>query len=198
MEEKKKNLNTVKALIFSLLTSLGGAVVFGIVYGIGYYVFIIPILEVILAIYVYHKFAKYNWANIIISIIWCIGFVLLFNVLSIIVCETIFIATEYGLPFFTSLSMFFEMIGYSKDVADAFWETVFQASAITLFGAVIAGVYYGFNFVRNKNYEKNRPSETKNVQTSSTDEIITSVEKVENKTETKDESTKSNEDENKN
>lgn len=59
MKEQKKSLPL--ALLFSFLVCLLGAIVWGLVYSIGFFVAIISAVTVMCAIMVYQKFYKVNW-----------------------------------------------------------------------------------------------------------------------------------------
>lgn len=105
MEQNTKKSNIVLALLLSLLTALGGGIVFGIIYGIGYYIYILAAAEIYLACSVYLKYvSKPTWWHVVISIVWSIVWTFIFNLLAIVVCESIAIANEFGVSFADSFN----------------------------------------------------------------------------------------------
>lgn len=90
MKEQKKSLPL--ALLFSFLVCLLGAIVWGLVYSIGFFVAIISAVTVMCAIMVYQKFYKVNW----LTYLWVIIWVVLLNEISMLITLTIMLMNEVG------------------------------------------------------------------------------------------------------
>ncbi|MBE5741604.1 MAG: hypothetical protein E7351_03675 [Clostridiales bacterium] len=133
-----KSPNVAKSLIFSLLVCLVGAALFGVVYNFGYYAYIIPILQVMLAMTVYINHAKLSNKNITISAIWCIVWSIALNIISIIVAETIYIVNEFTTDFGTALMTLYDLYLNFADIRNAIHSTIITVSAITLIFGIIA------------------------------------------------------------
>ena len=152
--EKTKKTNIFLALLLSFLTSLLGAVVFGVVYALGYYIYLLAILEIVISCKVFLKFcSKKNFTSIFFALIWTILLVFIFNVASILVCETFFLMKDY--PNESFINVFKLLLESWKDVEKVrtFINTrVIEVAAMI----VVGGIVYGLaSLIHNK---KNRKS----------------------------------------
>ena len=96
MKQKMKKTNIFLALFLSLLTAILGAGVFGLIYGLGYYIYILSAVQIYFTCVVFLKFIQnIRWWKVLIAIIWSTIISFALSVLAICVCEAIFIANEF-------------------------------------------------------------------------------------------------------
>lgn len=132
--------NIFIAILLCALTCLGGSILFGIIYGIGYYVFIIPVLEVFLGAIVYQKLTRKSAINITVAILLSTALVVAFNIIAIVICEISFVAQNFSMSFSKATDTFFYYVKHDAEVNSAFNSTITSASLFTLVGAVAASI----------------------------------------------------------
>ena len=155
MESKKNNI--FLALLLSLLTALAGGVLFGLIYHLGYYIYFLAVIEIVLTCTVFFKFKKGENAGIIIlAIIWSVVWTFIFNFLSIIISESILIAQEYGLTFIQGYTVLVELWKIEPEVSSYMSLRMIQIIAMIILGGIVYGISYLINYSRAKKYKKNR------------------------------------------
>ena len=71
MAQKIKKTNIFLALFLSLLTAILGAGIFGLIYGFGYYIYLLSAFQIYLTCVVFLKFIKkIRWWHVLIALIW--------------------------------------------------------------------------------------------------------------------------------
>ena len=154
MESKKNNI--FLALLLSLLTALAGGVLFGLIYHLGYYIYFLAVIEIVLTCTVFFKFKKAENAGIIIlAIIWSVVWTFIFNFLSIIISESILIAQEYGLTFIQGYTVLVELWKIEPEVSSYMNLRMIQIIAMIILGGIVYGISYLVNYSRAKKYKKN-------------------------------------------
>ncbi len=152
------NANTKNKLYISIplciLACLAGAAFFGLIYGLGYYIYILPVLEVIIGVFAYLKFSKVNWLNTAISIILSCALVILFNIFAVIIAENVILSRELNISFGSAFSIFMNAVKTNATVKGAFYRIIGQSSAISILGAVIATAYLIFVILKSKKEAK--------------------------------------------
>lgn len=142
MNESKKKPNMLLALLLSLLTSLAGGAVFGLIYGIGYYIYFLAAAEIALAVGVFVNFMKNaNGKTITLAIIWCVIWTFIFNILSVVICEAIFVSKEFGISFIESYRVIMELWKTDSEIKSYMNTRVFQIAAMIILGGIVYGVY---------------------------------------------------------
>lgn len=131
--ESKKSLP--KALIFSLLICLAGAVVWGLIYSFGYISYVIAFITVMFAGLVY---AKCNKKFGFLAFLWVVLWAIIFNEIAIIVATLIELIQEYSLTFNESLNILLELITTNQEVKNAFiQDTLFNVVFVLLGGIIV-------------------------------------------------------------
>ena len=166
MVEQKKKSNIFLAFLLSMLTALAGGILFGIIYGIGYYVYILAIGEIILATGVYLKFApKTNWQNITLAIIWCVIWTFIFNLLAVVICEALFIAKELGVNFADAYKTVMELWKTDAEVKSYMNKRILEISGMILIGGIVYGIFFIVNISKAKKASNNQPTSEVSIQT---------------------------------
>lgn len=151
MEKVNTKSNIFLALFLSFLTAIAGALVFGFIYAIGYYVYFLAIGEIILACVVFLKFCqKPNWKTITFAIIWSLAWTFLFNVLAIVVCESYFVASEYNVSFQDSLNTIIKAWKTDAEIKSYMNTRVGQVAGMIALGGFVYGIYFISQIKRNK------------------------------------------------
>lgn len=160
--ENSKKPNLFLALLLSLLASLAGAIVFGLIYAVGYYVYLLAIAEIILACKVFNKFyPKKHWFPITFSIIWNLLLSFAFNVMSIVLCETFFLMKELNnATFAESLKLIIDSWKSVSEVTTYMNTRVIQVAAMIIIGGIVYGVYCLIHNKKNKQEPQPLPYKT--------------------------------------
>jgi len=133
IDNKKQSI--LKALLFSALVMLGGAVVWGVVYAIGVFSAWIAFASTMLAVFVYLKFYnKIDWK----AYVWVISITLVLNVISLFVTLAIVVAIEAQASLGDSFKAIFEMIKELPDVQTAIVMDMVYCTVFTILGTFIA------------------------------------------------------------
>lgn len=137
METKRNNI--FLALLMCFLVCLGGGAVFGLVYHIGYYIYLLSAGIIVLACTVYFKFAdKEKKYNIVIAILVSIFLSIVFEMLGIFIVECLDIAGAYDIPFNDSFLVLVDLWKTNSEVATYMNTRVFEVVAMIVIGG---GVY---------------------------------------------------------
>lgn len=137
MEQNRKK-NILLALAFSLLTALGGSVIFGIIYGIGFYIYLLAAAEIYVACIVYFKhIEKTTWWHILISVVWSLFWTVVFNVLAVCVCESIVISNTFDLSFFESFEFLITLWQTDADINIYMSQRVGEIVGMIFLGGII-------------------------------------------------------------
>ncbi|MBQ7977118.1 MAG: hypothetical protein IJ301_00760 [Clostridia bacterium] len=149
MVETKKSC-LWKAMLFSALCCLGGAVLFGLVYSVGYITYAVGFLSAALSYSIFLKF--YNkmpfW-----SVLWVIFFAFLFSEIALIITVSIsLISIEPTLSFGEALSLLFAMIGEEPVVSSAFVQDTAITGFLIVIGAI--GCWIGYKLKMKKEEQK--------------------------------------------
>ena len=175
MENTNKKSNLFLALVLSLLTALGGAVVFGLVYAIGFYIYFLAIGEIILAYTVFFKkYKNINWKTITFAVIWTVVWTFIFNIFAILVCEAIWIAEEFNVSFSVSFNVLVELWETDPSIRGYMNKRVFEVLAMTILGGIIYGTSYIIQYKKKSKHNKSQsvqPISTSNQQSNTTNEI---------------------------
>ncbi len=149
MKTKKNNLGL--ALILSMLAALAGAVVFGIVYAIGFYIYLLAIMEIILActVFLIYKPAT-KWTIVVFAIVWSFVWSFAFNIMAVVVCEAIAVANELHLSLSQSIKLVMDAWKNNADVAAYMNTRVGQILAMIFIGGVAYGGYFIANIIKAK------------------------------------------------
>lgn len=140
MVEGKKS-RVLPALLLSLLTALAGGAVFGLIYGLGYYVYLLAAAEISLAVSVFLKFMKKaNGKTITLSIVWCVLWTFIFNILSVVICESIWVAKEVGCSIFDAYKVVLELWKTDAEVQSYMNTRVLQIACMILIGGIVYGI----------------------------------------------------------
>lgn len=133
MEKKTIEKSTSKAIIFSLLICLGCAVLWGLVYSIGYITYIVGFASVALSSYVFVVYYKKFpfWACIMIIVAE-----LIFTEIALFVSATIMVSSEMAMSFGEAFNYVFELIGGSEEFAQA----ILQDSLINAIVIILVGI----------------------------------------------------------
>ena len=151
MEQTNKKSNIFLALLLSLLTALGGGVLFGLIYAFGYSMYLLALGEIVLAVTVFFKINKnISKKTITLAIIWGVLWTFLFNVLSIVICEAIIIAKEFNATFANSYKALIELWKTNAEIKAYMNKRVLQVSAMILLGGFIYGVSYLVQYNKTK------------------------------------------------
>lgn len=143
MENTNKKSNILLALVLSLLTALAGAVVFGLVYAFGFYIYFLAIGEIILAYTVFFKkYKNINWKTITFAVIWTVVWTFIFNIFAILVCEAYWIAKEFSVSFSTAFNLLVDLWGKDISIKAYMNKRVFEVLAMTILGGIIYGTSY--------------------------------------------------------
>lgn len=156
-----------KALLFSALICLAGAVVWGLVYSIGYMVYIVALGTVVLAGVVYRKFYKFNY----ISFIWIVLLSIIFNEIATFLALNLEIVNELmpELSFARGMELLFELISTNAEVKSAIIsDTIFNILAVVI-GGVVAWVSI------NKQEKKNKSATTIATTATTNNEVVKST-----------------------
>ena len=152
MKQKIKKTNIFLALFLSLLTSLLGAGVFGLIYGYGYYIYILSAFQIYLTCVVFLNFIKkIRWWHVLIAIIWSTILSFAFSMLAILVCESIFIATEFNYSFADSAKLLFELCKTDTNVQKIMLDRIIDIVAMMIIGGIIISLVV---IISNKRHKK--------------------------------------------
>jgi len=141
MAQKIKKTNIFLALFLSLLTAILGAGIFGLIYGFGYYIYLLSAFQIYLTCVVFLKFIKkIRWWHVLIALIWgtILSFVL--SMLAVCVCEAIFISKDFSYPFVDSFKLLLELWKTDADVQAIMLDRMTQILAMILIGGAIIGI----------------------------------------------------------
>ena len=178
MEQTSKKNNILLALLLSMLTALGGGVLFGIIYGIGYYIYLLALGEIILACNIFFKFyAKVNWKTITLAIVWSVVWTFIFNFFAIIVCEAIWVANEANCSFSDAYKIVIELWKTNAEIKAYMNKRMLQVAGMILLGGIVYGAYFIANIVKAK---KNNQSASNNETQTNNQTQITNIQKPEN------------------
>ena len=149
MKTQKNNLGL--ALSLSMLIALGGAVVFGIVYAIGYYIYLLAIMEIILActVFLLYKPAT-KWTIVVFAIVWSFVWAFAFNIMSVVVCEAIAVADELNVSLSQGIKLVMDYWKNNAEVAAYMNGRVGQILAMIFLGGAVYGGYYIANIIKAK------------------------------------------------
>lgn len=140
---KVQKNNIVLALLLSLITTIGGAVLFGLIYYIGYYIYYLTAAEIILACAVFFKFKEpKNWKIILLSILWGFVWSFVFNALAVIICEAIMISKEFTMSFADSYYALIELWKLEPEVTTYMNTRMIQIAAIMFISGLLFGTMY--------------------------------------------------------
>ena len=141
MAQKIKKTNMFLALFLSLLTALLGAGVFGLVYGLGYYIYLLSAFQIYLTCVVFLKFVKnIRWWHVLIALIWSTILSFVFSMLAICVCEAIFISKDFNYSFVDSFNLLLDLWKTDADVKALMMDRMTQILAMILIGGAIIGL----------------------------------------------------------
>lgn len=134
MEKKTIEKSTSKAIIFSLLICLGCAVLWGLVYSVGYITYIVGFASVALSSYVFVVYYKKFpfWACVMIVVAE-----LILTEIALFVSASILISNEMAMSFGEAFSYMFELIGGNEEFAQA----ILQDSLINAIVIILVGIF---------------------------------------------------------
>ena len=155
MEETKKS-NIFLALLLSLLTAFAGSLLFGLIYMLGYYIYLLSAAIIILSSAVFLKFCKNNKKNLFFSLLWGTIWTFAFNVLLIVVCEGIVLASTYNVSFEIGFKAVIELWKTNPEFQVFMNARLIEVGALILFGGIVYGILY---LVRNRK-KKSNPDQT--------------------------------------
>lgn len=158
MENVKKEVtpSKSKAFGFSFLVCLAEAIVYAIVYALGYYAYIIPIAGVLFAMIVFHKFSKDTWQSVLVNFFWCILWTIAFNIVAVLVANALSLC-ELGYTIFTAFPAMITLLQTEPEALSIVVNAIITSTLITVFCGVIGLVYF---IINNKNKKKNANNET--------------------------------------
>ena len=140
MGKENKQSNILLAFLMSTLTALAGSVVFGLIYAIGYYIYILAIAEVFLALGIFLKFYNKNKKIVIIASIWCISCTFLFNVVAILVSESYFIAKDFSCSLLEAFKLLIELWKIDSSVQSYMNKRMLEVLVMLVLGGVVIGL----------------------------------------------------------
>ena len=143
MENKKSNV--FLALFLSLLTALLGAGVFGVVYGFGYYIYLLALVEIIFSVKVFLKFIQNKKKALFGAILWSVILTLVLNVVAIVVCEAIFVAKELNVSFIESLKAVLESCKTDSEVQAYMLKRIIEIAAMIIIGGILYAIAFAIS-----------------------------------------------------
>lgn len=153
MENKKGNI--LLALLMSMLAALGGGIFFGLIYFVGYYIYLLPAAAIVLACGVFFKFYKnVNWKTMTLAIIWSVVWTFIFNIFAVLIVEAIWIAKEYSTSFSVSYSLLIELWKTEPEIKSYMNARMLQIAGMILLGGVLYGTLYTVNYFKAKKAKK--------------------------------------------
>ncbi|MBO5102548.1 MAG: hypothetical protein J6C13_00470 [Clostridia bacterium] len=114
---KTKEQSLWKALLFSFLSSLGFAVLWGVVYSIGFIAYIVAVSNAVASYTIFMKFYKKVpfW-----SVLWVIFFAFLFTEIALLIsCALIIVSVDPTISFGESFGMLLGMIETMPELSNA-------------------------------------------------------------------------------
>ena len=179
METTQKKGNILLALLLSLLTALAGGAVFGLIYGIGYYIYLLAAAEIALAVAVFIKILKVsNGKTMTLAIIWCVLWTFIFNIVAVVLCESIWVAKELGCSLFDAYKVVLDLWK-----TDATIQTYMNSRVMQIAGMIIlGGVVYGVSAIINNKKSKKTTINTTEPQTPTQNKQLTRTAPVLNST----------------
>ena len=152
--EKTNKSNIGLALLLSLLTALAGGALFGVIYGLGYYVYLLAILEIVWSCAIFLKFKTGKAGTIVCAILWSVFWTIISNFAAVLICEAIFIASEYSLSFSESFFLLTELWKTDVEIQAYLTARLFQSIGMIVLGGIIYGISFAVNLKRNKKLQK--------------------------------------------
>ncbi len=171
MNKKDVKPSIVKAYGFSFLVCLATSVLFGLIYGFGYYLYLVPIAGILLSMIVFNKFTKTNWVNILVSFVWCTVWLVLLNITAVYITEGIFICME-GYDLITAFGLLNTLLQTSEEASNLFIKIITESTLITVFCAAIGLAYFIGSYVVNKKKEGKSKDNSENTSTTIQDANI--------------------------
>lgn len=166
MENKKTN-SLLIALLSSLAICVAGAIVWAILYTVGFFSAIISFATVACACVVYNKFHKINW----LFFVWVGIWVTLLSILSMFIADSLLISSELNIGFGQSFYLLIKMIGTESEIANMMVSNIIWSVLFIIIGFCCSiGIIKKQNLKRQiNNQQNNQPSEqTETVETSET------------------------------
>ncbi len=148
-EKKEVTHSKSKAFGFSFLVCMAEAIVFAIVYAIGYFAYIVPIAGVLFAMIIFQKFSKNTWQNILINFAWCLLWTLGFNLVSVLVVNALSLY-ELGYSFFTAFPVMITLIQTDLEIRQFIVEMIVKSSLITIGCAIVGLIYFMSSYFAQK------------------------------------------------
>ena len=154
MVEQQKRSNIFIALLLSFLTALAGGILFGIIYGLGYYIYLLALVEIVLAVSMYLNFAERKCQAVVTATIWSMIWTFLFNILAVGICEALFLAIDFGMSFTDALNTVVELWKTNAEVRTYVNNRIFEIFDTIIIGGIVYGIYFIAKFSKEKKANK--------------------------------------------
>ena len=147
--------NSFLAFLMCVLACLGGALLFGIIYYIGYYVYYVTALEIVFGVMAFLKFKKStSKGNIAVAMILSTIFVILFNLVAVVFCDALFLANLESVPFSVALQAWIEALTTVPETKSYAIQRIIEIGGMALLGCVIAIFIVVGNIKKQKQHQQ--------------------------------------------
>lgn len=171
----KKN-NILLALLMSFVFSVLGGVIFGLIYQMGYYLYVLPIAIVCLACIMYFKYAdKSKKYNVAIAVISSIIFSIIFMYISILIVEAGIIAKEYKISLTDSFKVLLELFKTDQQSRDYLIRRIVEITVMMFVGGAIYIILYFIESKNQKNIKQKQNGENSDENTKDNQSVFAEI-----------------------